>query len=359
LFSRSFDPEASSDEALKHPKKSWNVQFFRSITSDSAEFDPSRTSMMNSKKGRVVDASIGQAYVQQIRNADRFIYVENQYFLGSAYCWLDNNDTNCNHTVPSEIAQKVVDKIAKRERFCAYICIPMFPEGDPSGMAGQEVLYWQIRTIEMMYKRVGEAIKQSGIDSHPLEWLQFFCPATREARGPWLDRLEKPTDDAAKLMRKTMRGPIYVHSKMMIVDDVYILVGSANINQRSMSGTRDTEMAAGCYQPEYADDHPFGEVHDFRMSLWTCLFRVADDDFRYPGSEQCIRKVRSYAKHNWEQYVGPEGSTTPGMMVAYPLNVLANGFVEYLPGFEEFPDFPAGSKVKGKKSGVLPQKLTT
>ena len=33
---------------------------------------------------------------------------------------------------------------------------------------------------------------------------------------------------------------------MMIVDDAYIIVGSANINERSMSGTRDTEMAVGC-----------------------------------------------------------------------------------------------------------------
>ena len=35
---------------------------------------------------------------------------------------------------------------------------------------------------------------------------------------------------------------------MMIVDDTYILVGSANINQRSMAGTRDTEMAIGAWQ---------------------------------------------------------------------------------------------------------------
>ena len=35
-----------------------------------------------------------------------------------------------------------------------------------------------------------------------------------------------------------MRQMIYVHSKMIIVDDSYIIVGSANINERSMSGTR-------------------------------------------------------------------------------------------------------------------------
>lgn len=92
-------------------------------------------------------------------------------------------------------------------------------------------VFLQSRTIEMMYKRIGEAIRQSGIDSHPTEWLLFLCPGKREEKGPWLDHLEEASEDVAKLMRRTRRGPIYVHSKMMIVDDVYIILGSANINQ--------------------------------------------------------------------------------------------------------------------------------
>ena len=36
---------------------------------------------------------------------------------------------------------------------------------------------------------------------------------------------------------------------MTIVDDEYILIGSANINQRSLSGERDSEIAMGGYQP--------------------------------------------------------------------------------------------------------------
>ncbi len=87
------------------------------------------------------------------------------------------------------------------------------------------------RTIEMMYKRIGEAIHQAGIDSHPTEWLLFLCPGKREEYGPWFEHLQDPTEEVAKLMRRTRRGPIYVHSKMMIVDDVYIILGSANINQ--------------------------------------------------------------------------------------------------------------------------------
>lgn len=36
---------------------------------------------------------------------------------------------------------------------------------------------------------------------------------------------------------------IYVHSKLMIVDDKRTIVGSANINDRSLLGNRDSEIA--------------------------------------------------------------------------------------------------------------------
>lgn len=58
---------------------------------------------------------------------------------------------------------------------------------------------------------------------------------------------------------------IYVHSKGMIVDDEYIIVGSANINQRSLEGLRDTEIAMGAYQPEHTWERklggPLGQVN--------------------------------------------------------------------------------------------------
>lgn len=36
---------------------------------------------------------------------------------------------------------------------------------------------------------------------------------------------------------------IYVHSKVIIVDDHYVLIGSANINDRSLIGYHDSELA--------------------------------------------------------------------------------------------------------------------
>ncbi|KAF2367478.1 Phospholipase D-like domain [Trinorchestia longiramus] len=35
---------------------------------------------------------------------------------------------------------------------------------------------------------------------------------------------------------------VYIHSKLMIVDDMICIVGSANINDRSLRGDRDSEL---------------------------------------------------------------------------------------------------------------------
>ena len=36
---------------------------------------------------------------------------------------------------------------------------------------------------------------------------------------------------------------VYVHSKLLIIDDLRVLMGSANINDRSLIGDRDSEIA--------------------------------------------------------------------------------------------------------------------
>ena len=38
-------------------------------------------------KNVMIDMSIHSAYVKAIRAAQKFIYIENQYFLGSSYNW--------------------------------------------------------------------------------------------------------------------------------------------------------------------------------------------------------------------------------------------------------------------------------
>lgn len=46
--------------------------------------------------------------------------------------------------IPMEIALKIASKIRAHERFAAYIIIPMWPEGNPTGAATQRILFWQV-----------------------------------------------------------------------------------------------------------------------------------------------------------------------------------------------------------------------
>jgi phospholipase D1/2 len=179
-FSQKINPNAVA--SLDHPEKEWNVQLFRSITSDSAKLETQGRErlVLTSKKGRLVDQSITQAYVQMVRQAKNFIYIENQYFMGSAFQWRKDSNVLCNHIIPVEIIAKISNKMRSGERFTAYIVIPMWPEGDPTSGPMQAILFWQMRTIEMMYLAVGKALRECqvppSLGQHPTDWLVFLCP---------------------------------------------------------------------------------------------------------------------------------------------------------------------------------------
>ena len=87
--------------------------------------------------------------------------------------------------------------------------------------------------MQMMYSRIAQAIHVSGLPHHPTEYLMFFCLAKKETLEEMPMGLPKPPHGSrASKLRKVRRQMIYVHSKLMIVDDAYVITGSANINQR-------------------------------------------------------------------------------------------------------------------------------
>ena len=81
----------------------------------------------------------------------------------------------CNHLVPVEIAEQIVQMVEQGKRLASYIVIPLFPEGDPSAPHIQEILFWQSKTMSMMYKKIARAIRKMNIDAHPQDYLMFFC----------------------------------------------------------------------------------------------------------------------------------------------------------------------------------------
>ncbi|XP_057525514.1 phospholipase D beta 1-like isoform X1 [Amaranthus tricolor] len=340
-------------------RESWHVQVFRSIDSNSVKGfpkDPKDGTKWNLLCGKnvLIDMSIQAAYIHAIRSAQHYIYIENQYFLGSSYNWDSYKDLGANNLIPIEIALKIASKIRTNERFAAYIIIPMWPEGDPKKLAMQRILFWQYKTMQMMYEIIYKALEETGMNSiyEPQDFLNFFCLGNREASYEISERDSVNTSNGntpQELSKKNRRFMIYVHSKGMIVDDEYVIIGSANINQRSMEGTRDTEIAMGAYQPHYtwANKHsnPRGQVYGYRMSLWAEHLANIEDCYVQPESLECVRRVRSLAEKNWEQFAADEVTEMKSHLLKYPLHVDRSAVVSPLPGSETFPD--VGGKIMG------------
>lgn len=145
------------------------------------------------------------------------------------------------------------------------------------------------------------------------------------------------------------------------VDDLYILIGSANVNQRSMDGQRDTEIAIGCYQSKSdRDKMSRGDIHAYRMSLWYEHTKCADQElFQEPQSLECVQKMCSIGDQMWKIYSGEELVDMEGVhLVTYPMNVTQDGTVEDLTdNGGNFPD--TRTQVKGKRSMLLPTVFTT
>jgi phospholipase D1/2 len=85
---------------------------------------------------------------------------------------------------------------------------------------------------------------------------------------------------------------LYVHSKAMVVDDRIAIIGSANINDRSMLGDRDSEVAV------MIEDERF--VRSMRLELWREHTCVNENDviIAEPQSEACFRLWKECSRQN-------------------------------------------------------------
>ncbi|KAJ1386116.1 Phospholipase D/Transphosphatidylase [Sesbania bispinosa] len=218
--------------------------------------------------------------------------------------------------------------------------------------------------MSMMFKIVADALKKAGLSDryHPQDYLNFYCLGKREPQSPEYQSTQNQSSENRGLAsaKKFRRFMIYVHAKGMIVDDEYVIIGSANINQRSLDGSRDTEIAMGAYQPKYTwtekKSHPLGQVYGYRMSLWAEHLGSIDGTFTEPHTLECVRHVNKIARQNWETFVAEEWNQMRGHLLQYPVYVSRDGKVSALNGCECFPD--VGGKILGSPNS-LPDALTT
>ncbi|KAM1731996.1 hypothetical protein ACFX11_017805 [Malus domestica] len=323
----------------------WNVQLFHSIDGgaafgfpDSPE-DAARAGLVTGKD-HVVDRSIQDVYINAIRPAKSFIYIENQYFLGSSFGWhsdyvtLKVEEVGALHLIPKELSLKIVSKIEAGERFTVYIVMPMWPEGIPESQTAQAMLHWQRMTMDMMYRDIVQTLKVKGIEANPKDYLAFFCLGNHEKKLPGeYEPPEKPEHGSDySRAQQARRFMIYVHAKVMIVDDEYIIIGSANINQRSMDGAR------------------------IRRLPWEPTNPIIYPPESQPGDK--FMASECHCDQHWDLYsCDTLDGDLPGHLLSYPIAVTENGEVTELPGTEFFPDTKA--RILGSKSDLLPSVLTT
>ena len=182
-----------------------------------------------SVKDNQVDRSIQDAYIHAIRRARNFIYIENQYFLGSSFGWDSKQQCGAYHLIPMEIVRKIVSKIEAGERFTVYVVIPMWPEGIPESGSVQAILDWQRRTMQMMYKEIAQALSARRMyDQHPKDYLSFYCLGNRETyqAGEYVPT-KAVVDQNYTAAQEHRRFMIYVHAKMMIGEiDISLMLPS-------------------------------------------------------------------------------------------------------------------------------------
>ena len=240
----------------------WSVRFVRSSSSlsdASLALEPAKKGQRKSEKALEPDRSIYLAHIEAIRKAKQFIYIENHFFPGSSKHWLEETDYQIHNDIPFEITRKIISKIEKHEKFTVFILIPMWPNDDqePDSYATQEILHFQRETMQFMYHEIALAIKEvskrakiKNTTMKPTDYLNFFClgKTIHKKWKKWTGNFQITTDGSGKKRKRRWRYPPYVHANLLIADDEQVIVSTANINERSMIGDRDTEAGITAYQ---------------------------------------------------------------------------------------------------------------
>lgn len=246
-----------------------NVQLLRSATDWSAGI-------------KYHEESIHTAYVHVIENSKHYIYIENQFFISCA------DDKVVFNKIGDAIAQRILRAYREGRRYRVYVVIPLLPgfEGDiktGGGNALQAIMHFNFRT---MCRGENSILGQLKVELGN-QWINYisFCGLRTHA----------------ELEGNLVTELIYVHSKLLIADDNTVIIGSANINDRSMLGKRDSEIAVIVQDTEMVPSVMDGEEYQagrFALGLRLQCFRVvlgyhsdSSEDIQDPVSDKFFKEV--------------------------------------------------------------------
>lgn len=171
--------------------------------------------------GTKPEMSIMNCYIETIMHSHRFIYIENQFFIGN------QAGEDVQNTIPFALCERILKAYHAKEAFRVIVIIPVHPNGDYlNSMKAKVVMHYEYATINRGLNSLIQTLKRKAPGISVQDYIGFFSLRN------W-----------GTINNKVVSEQVYVHDKLLIADDRIAIIGSANINDRSMLGARDSEVA--------------------------------------------------------------------------------------------------------------------
>lgn len=304
---RLFDHEIKPSQTSQH-QSIWNAQLVRS----------SEASMYAApwRLHKSYEKSIHKANLQAIHQAEKFIYIETQYITQTAPHQTKNR-------IPQAIVNRIIEQHKAKKPFHVFIVLPLLPNGDAGGKVFVEpVRYLQWQTMRWMMQEIED---KTGVFWG--EYLSFyFFGQWLERHHSYLNKVNNPKTTRAELSTYSGHAAVYIHSKLMIVDDRVIINGSANLTERSLAGPYDSEIAVYQTPTPGCEAKCIAETRRFRRDIWkgyfgkTCLDSLDEKGFANPERPEYVRIIQQCARNNLSSFSkGKEASSAnSGLLLTWP-----------------------------------------
>uniref|UniRef100_A0A4W4EST7 Phospholipase n=1 Tax=Electrophorus electricus TaxID=8005 RepID=A0A4W4EST7_ELEEL len=254
------------------------------------------------------EESIHNAYIQVIAKSKHFIYIENQFFISCA----DNKQVY--NKIGDAIIERIIRAHKENKKFRVYVVIPLLPgfEGDIStggGSALQAVMHFNYRTMNRGEYSIISQLKKEMED----QWMNYISFGGLRTH--------------AELEGRLVTELIYVHSKMLIADDNTVIIGSANINDRSMLGKRDSELAVIVEDTETVSSVMDGQEYQagkFALRLRLECFKTVLGAFTDPTIDVSDPISDRFYKEVWMTTAGRNATIYDKVFHCLPTSLVRN-----------------------------------
>ncbi|CAG8484855.1 12457_t:CDS:10, partial [Dentiscutata heterogama] len=231
----------------------------------------------NWSNGIDLEKSIQNAYIDMIHKAEHFIYIENQFFLTSTKKEYDKHAKNRIGEAIAARIKRAIEEEKEDSRFRTIIILPLLPEIpgdlDPNNLQLCQIVRYQYQSIRGLMSTISDICKEKG--KLPEDYITFYGLRNWGIIGKNKQDLFNSKNFKDISTKDIVAEQVYVHSNIMIVDDRKVICGSANLNDRSMVGDYDSEIAAIIEDTQMVDSKMNGKLwkaSNFAYTLRKKLF---------------------------------------------------------------------------------------